>query len=138
MPLIDEALVAAEIHALHHEFEQWFHGRSSTLDRVDRVLADVFCFVSPGGQVVARGPLMDGLRSARGSGEFTISIDGVAVAWVRGDLVAATYREHHHHQSYATTRQSTAVLEAAPDLPGGLRWLSVHETWLKAPPPPPG
>lgn len=130
--------VAAEIQALHTEFEQWFYGRSESLARVEDALAHDFMFVATTGSVIPRATLMDGIRAGRGShsgpDSFSIDVADVKIGWRRGDLISATYQEIQHFPAFTTSRRSTAVFAVDPTASGGLRWLSVHETWIEPPP----
>lgn len=130
----DLQAVTEEIEALHREFEDWFHDRSESLDRVDRSLSADFLFIPPAGAVIPRPELLDGLRAARGTAAYRIGIEDVDVHWRRGALLGASYVEVHRHDDYTTRRRSSAVFERDDAPPAGLRWLAVHETWLEPPP----
>jgi len=135
------ALVAAEIEALHVEFELWFGGESKTLSRVESVLAADFHLVSPRGDIVALDDLLAGLRAARNSRHISIRIEQPAVLWHDSTTVLATYQEWHDHTDYSTARQTTVLFSLDDAAPGGLQWRHVHETWIMPPPtwvvPPP-
>lgn len=123
-------MVAAEIAALHVEFQQWMCGEPGSLDRVDQVLADDFHFVGPQGIAIARADLLAGLYAARSGRPITIRTENATVNWQRGPIVSASYEEWQQTVEQTTARLSTVVFEIAETLPGGLRWLSVHETFL--------
>ncbi len=135
---ITPAMIEDEIRTLHVEFERWFWGRSTSLERVENALADEFLFIGTNGRVVPRHDLMEGIRAAAGSYEgpesFAIEVAEVKVVWHRGRLVSASYLEIHRDASNTTTRQSSVVFEVDSTAPDGLRWMSVHETWLELPP----
>ncbi len=126
--------VAAEIEALHAEFERWFAGATDDFGRIRSSMADDFTFVSPGGDVVDAGPLLADLTAARGSRQMRIRIENVTVRWAGDSAVIASYEEWHDHTDYTTARQSTALLTEDEAAPRGLLWRHVHETW-KIPPP---
>lgn len=126
--------VEREVVDLHVEFERWFDGTSPSLDRVDASLAPEFLFVGTSGSIVPRSDVLGFLRSARKQQPVAIRIENVQLAWQRGDLVCATYEEWQTRDSLSTARRSSCVLEVDDAAPGGLRWLSVHETWIDAPP----
>ncbi|MEL7206926.1 MAG: DUF4440 domain-containing protein [Actinomycetota bacterium] len=131
----DEA-VAAEIVALHVEFDRWFDGESPSLERVERTLAADFLFVAPSGAVLVRDAVLAGLADARRTGSRHIRIEHPTVRWRRGEVITATYEEWQSlpGDGGETARLSTVVMEADLDAPAGLRWLAVHETWLHPPP----
>ena len=52
----------------------------------------------------------------------------------RPDVVVARYVEHHEATDAATDRLSTVVFERVQGSPNGLRWRTVHETWLPVEP----
>lgn len=126
--------VADEIVALHREFEAWFRGDLMDLGRVEAALAEDFTFISPGGGVVARAELMEGLRKGRGTRPIRIRIENPTLRFAGSGIVAATYEEWHEHADYTTGRQSSALFSVDADTPGGLRWRLVHETWITPPP----
>ncbi len=123
-------MVTAEVAALHVEFQQWMCGEPGSLDRVDQVLADDFHFVGPQGIAIVRADLLSGLHAARGGRLVSIRTQNVAVVWQRGPIVGASYEEWQQTSEQTTARISSVVFEVADALPGGLRWLSVHETFL--------
>ncbi len=127
--------VTDEVVALHVDFERWFAGSLPTLERVEAVLGDEFFFVGPTGTAVDRTGVLGFIGAAKGAQQVSIRIENVAIRWHRGDLVGASYEEWQTERSAGgsettTGRLSSAVFEVEPSLPGGLRWLSVHETWL--------
>lgn len=126
--------VAAEIAALHVEFEGWMRGTLESLERVAASFAPDFTFVSPQGDTVDGADILAGLEDAHGARQLRIEIKNTVVRHVRGDTIVATYEEWHTHEEYETARQSTAVLSRDESAPGGFRWHHVHETW-KLPPP---
>ncbi len=140
--VITAAEVEAEVHTLHVVFQQWFRGELDSLTRVEDALADDFLFISTSGAVVPRAALMAGIEAAAGSrsapAEFSIEVADVSVAWRHSDVVAATYKEIQHVDGHTTSRQSSVTFAVDSSAPAGLRWLSVHETWLEPPPSPEG
>ncbi len=126
--------VTAEIEALHAEFERWFAGATDDFERIRSSMAEDFTFVSPRGDVVDAGALLEDLTAARGSRQMRIRISNVTVREAGNSTVIATYEEWHHYADYTTARQSTALLTEDEAAPRGLLWRHVHETW-KLPPP---
>ena len=128
------SLVAAEITALHVEFERWFRGESEDLERVDASLADDFTFLTPQGEVVCRPELLKALRAGRGARQIRIRIEKPTLRLNAADAVLATYEEWHEHADYTTARLSTVLFTHDEKAPGGLLWRHVHETWIIPPP----
>lgn len=127
--------VAAEIVALHADFEAWFRGSDAiSFDRFERSLAADFRFVPPNGEPVARSDLLDGLRRSFGENPIAIRIERPVVHWERDGAILATYEEWHDHADYSTARSSTVLFTHDASAPSGLVWRHVHETWIKPPP----
>ena len=135
--MIESALsdqVAAEIVALHREFEKWFRGESDDPSRMEASIPTDFTFIAPGSDLVPADALVAGLLNSRGSRQIRIRIENPVVRWSDGSAVLATYEEWHDHADYTTGRRSTVLFTVDPDAPGGLRWRHVHETWIEPPP----
>ena len=126
--------VAAEIVALHQEFERWFRGESDDPRRMQSSIPPDFTFISPGADLVPADALISGLLDAHGSRQIRIRIENPVVRWSDGSAVLATYEEWHDHADYSTGRQSSVLFTIDADAPGGLKWRHVHETWIKPPP----
>lgn len=125
--------ITREITDLHVDFEQWMCGRLETLDRVEAALAPDFLFVGTTASVLPRSGVLEFLRAGRGQTQIAMRIEDVELHWQRGDLSYATYVEVQEVAGAVTRRRSSAVLEQHSAGPIGLRWLSVHETWIDAP-----
>ncbi len=128
------ARVAAEIQALHVQFEQWFAGSIDDFERIRSSMADDFTFISPRGDIVEPAALLGGLLASHGSMHIRIRIENVVVRWSSDSSVLATYEEWQDHPDYTAVRQSTVLFTEDESAPGGLLWRHVHETW-KTPPP---
>ncbi len=126
--------VAAEIAALHVEFERWLRGESDDLGRIEASIGAGFTFISPRGDLVSRSQKLSNIREGHGARSIRIRIENPGVAWNEGDAVVATYEEWHDHAEYTTARISTVLLTRDDAAPGGFLWRHVHETW-KIPPP---
>ncbi len=131
-----EEQITAEIVGLHEDFEAWFHGTSASLDSVAAVLGEGFWFVGPAGMPVDRAGVLAFLQGGKGGSDVAIRIENVRVLWRRQDLAGVSYEEWQTTGDAVTGRVSSAVLEADEVAPRGLRWLSVHETWLPGQAPP--
>lgn len=130
------AAAEREIVALHRFFDAWFTGRvpgdEATLARFSGVLADDFEIVSPGGNRLGRGAILDFVRAAHGRhapGRFRLWIERVAARPLDAGHVLATYEEWQEQDGERRGRLSSAVL-ARRDGPHGLVWRHLHETWL--------
>ena len=128
------ARVAAEIEALHLQFERWFAGSIDDFERIRSSMADDFTFISPDGDIVEPAALLAGLLASHGSMHIRIRIKKVIVRWSDESSILATYEEWQDHPEYTAARQSTVLFTEDESAPGGLLWRHVHETW-KVPPP---
>ncbi len=126
--------IAAEIAALHVEFERWLRGESDSFARIEASLASDFTIVPPGGGVVSLAPLLEGLRREHGERRIRIRIENVILRWHAGDAALATYEEWHDHEDYTTARAATVLFSVDRQAPGGLLWRHVHETFQIPPP----
>lgn len=126
--------IAAEVEALHVEFERWFAGSSDDFERIRSSMADGFTLISPAGDIVEHPELLAGLLASHGSRQISIRIENVVVRWSRRPAILATYEEWQDHPGYTTARQSTVLFVEDEAAPAGLLWRHVHETW-KVPPP---
>lgn len=137
---LEHPLAAAtrqEVLALHAVFEGWLGGTLPPSDeafaRVEAALAPTFSMVSPEGEVVARTPLLAGLRGAHGAkgrqGLFRIAVEDMAVLHLEPPLVVLRYSERQSQGEACTIRHSTAVFRAAPAAPCGVEWIALQETW---------
>jgi hypothetical protein len=126
--------VAAEIEALHVEFERWFAGSTDDFERIRSSMAAGFTLVTPGGDVIEHTDLLAGLLDSHGSRQIRIRIENVVVRWSTGSGILATYEEWQEHAHYTAARQSTVLFTGDQAAPSGLLWRHLHETW-KVPPP---
>jgi hypothetical protein len=142
-PSLDlDAACEAEVHALHEAFEDWFTGRSTADDfaRIEQALDVDFAMVTPSGALTNRAALIDALRAAHASLQpdaLRMRVSDLDVLRLHDDLRLVRYVEHHEG-ARACRRRSSAIFRRDLDAPGGVRWLSVHETWLDGHAPAPG
>ena len=122
-----------EIVELHEFFEGYFLGDLDADDvgRLEVALAPDFTIVGPGGGESSRAQTVTAIRAGHAhTSQLKISIDDARVVVELPDVVVARYVEHQEHADSITDRLSTVVFSRAPDAPNGLRWRTVHETWL--------
>jgi hypothetical protein len=67
------------------------------------------------------------VRAAFGQQPTKFTIRNVTL---RGDAAVGTYEEWQAADANLTGRISTAVLTPKSDMPNGLQWMHLHETWL--------
>ena len=125
-----------EIDVLHQCFEDWFNGRSSktaeAFSPMDTALGEAFVIVMPHGAKVERAPLLKVLYEAHtGRPGIRIWIENVRVLAEGGSLVVAEYEEWQEEGGETTSRHSTVVFRRNAEMPNGLEWLRVHETWFE-------
>jgi hypothetical protein len=120
-------------------FQDWFTGAARETDdsfaRVSRVLASDFLLVSPRGELYDRTGILEIIRAAynRRTSGFRVWIEDVTVRLIAEPLCIATYEEWQAEGSNRTRRFSSVVFRRAPDLPNGVQWVHLHETWLAIP-----
>ena len=123
----------SEIVELHEFFERYYLGDIGADDvgRLEAALASDFTIVAPGGAESSRAQTIAAIRGGHAhTSRFTISIVDARLLAESPDLLVARYVEHQETADSVTDRLSTVVFSRAPDAPNGLRWRTVHETWL--------
>ena len=125
-----DARFAEEVADLHRFFEDWFHG--STDRRIeefaDRLDAQ-FIIVGPNGQAHGREDIVRLVEERFGSYNVAISTSDASVAAAE-PVIVGSYREHQEFQGDTTHRVATVVMVQDDSIGTGMRWLSVHETWI--------
>lgn len=127
-----------EIEGLHQFFEDWLGGTlpntGRAFRRVRRALAPAFRLIHPSGEWRSREEILTGLRKGHASEPgLTIEITDVCPRGTGTEILAATYKEWQRIGGDEDGRLSTVVFARRPEGPSGLRWLHVHETWLRGP-----
>ncbi len=128
---------SAAVVGLHDFFTRWFAGEiardPSEFWAIEGALAEDFTAVSPYGRELDRAATLAMINDAYGSGTGgpRISILRCRVLAEFGPYAMVRYLEvQDFDDGRHTERVSTAVLEDVPTAPDGVRWHSVHETWL--------
>jgi len=126
--VIEAAQFEAEVRELHAFFERWYTGVADRreLARLD-VLADSFVMIGPDGRESDVQQVRASIEAAYGRRPTTFRIRNVAV---RPNAPVGIYEEWQTAEGITTARISTAVMAPAADMPNGLRWTHLHETWL--------
>ncbi|MGI9605191.1 MAG: DUF4440 domain-containing protein [Acidimicrobiales bacterium] len=120
-----------EVDELHQFFEDWFHGRPASIDRFVSVLADEFEMIDPRGGRHDRATIIAMIEHARGSEDSVrIRVSDHQLVAASGEVLVGRYVEHHEDSSDPSRRVSTVVFELSAAAPNGVRWRSVHETFL--------
>jgi hypothetical protein len=120
-----------EIEELHAFFEAYFLGALASLDRADAALAPDFTMCGPYGTVSNRSDTMAALLAGHAhTTSLVITTSEHRLLATSGDLVVASYVEHHQLSDRSNQRHTTVVFEQASSAPNGLKWLRVHETWV--------
>ena len=141
----DDLLAAAraEVEDFHIFFDDWFTGgcqQSEELlqDRHAGRLAQNFQLIYPGGGVLDRNGLVEGIRGAYGkSPGYKTQIRDVRLRPMEADgYLLLNYEEWQKNAVNSTPqnngRLSTAVFRIVSNDPIKLEWLHLHETWLPA------
>jgi hypothetical protein len=121
-----------EIKRLHDTFVALYTGDTTDFTRVDAALAEDFEMVTPDGTTVEREAVLSMIRERADSyapGAFDIEIRNVALVAAEEQMTACRYEEWQTTPDGEEGRVSTAVFRADSTAPGGLSWVSVHETW---------
>jgi hypothetical protein len=132
--------IVHEVDDLHNLFLAWYAGEHAKnrnwydLNIASRMDSG-FSIVAPDGAVLDYGQILDLIYEGHGmSNEFRIKTRYARMLWQSGDFLLIAYEEWQHHAVNTPVsengRISTALLIRDASLPGGLRWLHVHETWL--------
>lgn len=126
-----------EIVELHEFFEGYFLGtiEADAVERLETALATDFTIVGPGGGVTRRAETVAAVRGGHASvSQLGITVIGAQLLVDGPDVVVARYEEHHESANGSTGRLSTVVFTRESEAPNGLRWRTVHETWLPGEP----
>ena len=126
-----------EIPELHEFFQEWFAGRlpanEDAFARFARAMGADFQMITPEGERIERGTLLDGLRKAHGSQpDCLIWVEKVSSRQLAKDLCLVTYEEWQGSGDDARGRLSSALLRRAANAPRAVEWLHLHEVWLPA------
>lgn len=123
-----------EVVDLHQFFEDWFGGRIAPTEENFRRFSGVhpasFQLVSPDGNTLDAGPLVERLRKAHNTRPgFRLWIEKAVQRPLSTELCLVTYEEWQESDGHVTARVSSATLQRREGAPNGLEWLHVHETW---------
>lgn len=127
-----------EIVELHEFFEGYFLGAIGADDvgRLEAALTPEFTIVGPGGRESTRAQTVAAIREAHAhTSQLKVTITDARLLVALPDVVIARYVEHHEVAGTTNERVSTVVFDRASDAPNGVRWRTVHETWLPTPQP---
>lgn len=120
-----------EIERLHDSFVRFYTGRRTDIGPVEDALAADFEMVTPDGTVLHRDAVLSMIREKGDSyapGAFDIDIRNVGLV-ADTEVTVCRYEEWQTTPDGENGRVSTVVFRADADTPGGLSWVSVHETW---------
>ncbi len=121
-----------EVIRLHEFFEAWYAGEPGrSIAEFTDALDDQFSIVSPNGTVMTRGEIADAVAGGFQTHRIEITVENFDITEI-GSTVVCRYDEVQTSNGSQTRRVSTAVFERDTETPGGLRWITVHETWVAA------
>ncbi len=121
----------AEVEQLHEFFEAYFLGETDSIERLEAVLAAGFTMAGPDGRVSSRAEIIQMVVDGHAhTSSLTIETTGHRLVVERDGIVVGTYVETHHLADRRNDRLTTAVFEADPATPNGVRWLHAQETWI--------
>ena len=127
-----------EVIELHRFFQDWMRGDlepdEESFARFESVCAEGFVFIAPGGQLLDRPEIVDGVRGSHGRWRddqgARIWIEDVRLHRNLGELAVVTYEEWQEVRGEVRGRLSSVLFRAREGTPNGVEWLHVHETWL--------
>ncbi|MEM6439207.1 MAG: hypothetical protein AAF763_05860 [Pseudomonadota bacterium] len=135
LPLADRAI--EEAHDLHRFLQAWLTGDwpRDGFARFADAMAPELQVISPLGATTEREALLTEFESLHGElaakkDAFEIWVERAVCRHVLGDVAVVTYEEWHKLEGETSARLSTVLYRDAPEAPGGVSWLHVHETWL--------
>lgn len=126
--------VEKEVRELHRFFQDWYRGdlEDQAFEHFSGVLGEGFTIILPDASVLARETIVDAVRTQKGSDKRArLWIENVRLNQSGDDFLIATYEEWQSGEDgLARGRLSTVVFTRDEDMPNGLVWRHVHETWL--------
>jgi len=125
-----------EIISLHRFFEQWFKGNvpddEKTFSRISGVLDEKFLMISPSGKITDKPALIAGLKLSHNRWETgDIQIKNMKGRVLSGDFTLMIYEEWQHSPQEITSRLSSALFKKDEKALHGVRWLHLHEVWIR-------
>ena len=121
-----------EINELHQFFQAYFRGDLDDVTRFTSVMMDEFRLIPPSGEELNREQIVHAVISGKGSRPsveiWTSSHDLIEEI---DDLLIAEYIEHQRDEGEETQRRSTVIFRKDREAFNQLKWLHVHETWIK-------
>ena len=134
MSITDQQLAVHEVLDLHEFFEDWLSGRGPDTPehfaRLERSLDPEFEIITPGGELISRTDLIEGLAggfASRGK-DFRLWVQNTRARVVEEGLCLVTYEEWQTVDGVEKGRLSSALLRCAAQ--GNCTWVHVHETAL--------
>ena len=128
------AAAEEEVLARHRFFVRWYTGQAAgdDLDRSARLFAPDFRIVGPDGSETDGRAVVAELMQRRGlrPPQFAIRIQIRDSHMIGAHSALVLYDEHQSGDGPTTARRSSAIFSGAADLPEGVRWRHLHETWL--------
>ncbi len=118
-----------EVARLHRFFQGWFRGilKPGDFGLCEAALAPGFTIITPGGELISRDEILEGVRRHRGGEPNEFRIETVARHCQRIEDIHVVVYEERQTGARSTIRLSTAVLTESAD---AFKWHSVHETWV--------
>jgi len=126
-----------EIIELHQFFEDWAKGdiQQNELDRWHCVLAPEVTIVTPEAKMIRKNQLLEMIESGYSkfdtqANQYSIWIEEVSSRKVTSNTFLSTYKEWQIIDGTEQARLSTVLFQKKDNLPNGLLWQHVHETWI--------
>lgn len=125
-----------EIEELHAFFVAWYTGQAEGFGRMEAAIASGFEMVTPDGDRLDREAVLGMVREGRGThdpGTFDIEIRNVDLLETGDECALVRYEEYQTAPEGGDGRVSTVLFRPDDTAPGGLAWVTVHETWIETP-----
>lgn len=126
---------ATEVVGFHQFLERWMRGEitdpSAATPFQSAFVADSL-LITPNGTLDTQTSLGERLTRARGAfPDIRIWTDQFAPVWEMEDSALVQYREWRSFLGQTTGRISSVLFRKKPDVPAGVVWVYMHETWLE-------
>lgn len=126
-----------EITELHQFFQDWFNGAlnntAEAFARFTEVMSEGFGIISPAGRLTELDELTANLKQMYSAhSNIRIWIENVQLRRQDGRIIIATYEEWQQiNNDTPHGRLSTVIFRENINMPNGLEWSHVHETWIQ-------
>ncbi len=135
-----QTALKVEIKELHFFFKKWFEGKIAQsnliFQRFSTVLHPNFLLITPEGKKLTKTQIGKQIWDSYGSrdpneGPMELWVENYTYLGKFDSIHLVNYEEWQVHESEKKGRISTALFEESINNYNNVRWILVHETWLK-------